>query len=439
MNTSLSQPLKLPCGATLANRLAKAAMSEGMAAADNRATVRLETLYRRWAGSGAGLLLSGNIQVDRRHLERPLNLVIDDDGGMTELRRLAAAGTSQGSHFWGQLNHTGRQVDIAINACPLAPSAVEIDVIRGTGYAFAPPRAMTETEIDQAIGQFAFAASKVRQAGFSGVQLHAAHGYLISQFLNPLANRRTDRWGGSLHNRSRFLLRTMQAVRKAVGSDFPIGIKLNASDFQRGGFTNAECVEVVSALNESGLDLLELSGGSLEQPKLVGVSVKDEGEDAPAPGSAGREAYFVSFAGAVRAVAAMPVMVTGGFRTVAAMVEALDRQDLDVIGLGRPLIADPETPRRLLSGESDRAPAPEDGLGVFHLQQWNSMQLERLGDGLDPDLSLDGASAAANYAAIETRNTAAVLAHRHRADPAQRLDDRQQVQTAGKSIGPSDR
>ncbi len=247
MNTILSEPLKLPCGATLSNRLGKAAMSEGMAGPDNRSTSRLETLYRRWAGSGAGLLLSGNIQVDRWHLERPLNLVIDDESGMAELKRLTAAGTSHGSHFWGQLNHTGRQVDVAINSSPLAPSAVEVDVIRGTGYAFAPPRAMTEAEIERAIGQFAFSARKVREAGFTGVQLHAAHGYLISQFLSPLSNRRTDRWGGALENRSRFLLRTLQAVRDAVGPDFPIGVKLNASDFQKGGFTHAECVELWSS------------------------------------------------------------------------------------------------------------------------------------------------------------------------------------------------
>ena len=219
MSTILSEPLKLPCGAKLSNRLCKAAMSEGMAGVDNRSTPRLETLYRRWAGSGAGLLLSGNIQVDRWHLERPLNLVVDDEGGMTELARLAAAGRSQGSHFWAQLNHAGRQTDAAINPAPLAPSNVEVEVIRGTGYVFAPPKAMTETEIEHAIAQFAFSARKVREAGFTGAQLHAAHGYLISQFLSPLSNRRTDGWGGSLEHRSRFLIRTLAAVRSAVGAD----------------------------------------------------------------------------------------------------------------------------------------------------------------------------------------------------------------------------
>lgn len=412
IDSVLSQPLALPCGAVLPNRLVKAAMSEGLAGPNNRATPRLEALYRRWAGSGAGLLLSGNIQVDRLHLERPLNLVVDDDSGMAELASVAAAGRSQGAHFWAQLGHAGRQTNMAINPSPLAPSAVEIEVIRGAGFEFGMPRAMSEAEIERAIGQFAFAAGKVREAAFSGVQLHAAHGYLISQFLNPLANRRTDQWGGSLENRSRFLLRTLAAVRDAVGPGFPVAIKLNASDFQKGGFTNAECVALVKELNRSGLDLLELSGGSLEQPKIVGVAIRDQGEDGPRPSTIKREAYFIEFASAVKAAAAMPVMVTGGFRTATAMIEAIENGDLDLIGLGRPLIADPETPRRLLSGEIDQASTSEANLSLFHLMAWNNMQIERLGDGRDPDLSLDGAMAATEFAALEQRNTAALLAFR---------------------------
>src|SRR5260221_10893147 len=231
MTNPLARPLDLPCGATLSNRLAKAAMSEGLADAGNHSTPRLETLYGRWAGSGAGLLLSGNIQVDRWHLERPNNVVIDDDGGRAQLARLAEAGTSRGAHFWAQLSHTGRQVSSSINSAPLSCSDVEIDVIRNAGFSFAKPRPMTEADIGRAIDQFAFAAKEVKAAGFTGLSLHAAHGYLISQFLSPLANRRTDRWGGSLENRARFLLEVIVAIRRAVGPQFPIGIKLNASDF----------------------------------------------------------------------------------------------------------------------------------------------------------------------------------------------------------------
>jgi len=410
--TTLAAPLTLPCGAVLANRIAKAAMSEGFADAAGHATPRLEALYSRWARSGAGMLLSGNIQVDPDHLERPLNVVVSDDSGFEALARMAAAGPSGGMHFWAQISHTGRQVDAKINPAPLSASAVEIDVIRGVGFDFATPKAMTEFQIHAAIAQFAFAAKTVKAAGFTGVQLHAAHGYLISQFLSPHSNTRTDQWGGSLANRSRFLLESLAAVRAAVGPEFPISIKLNTSDFQRGAFTSAECVALVGMLNNSTLDLLELSGGSLEQPKQVGASMKDEGEDRLPESTRKREAYFVEFAGAVKAVARMPVMVTGGFRTVAGMSEAIDNGELDVVGLGRPMIADPETPRKILSGEIGKTLTPETNIGLFHLLGWNNMQLERLGDGLDPDLDLAGETAAVAFKALETANFTALLQSR---------------------------
>ena len=414
MTNLLDWPLDLPCGATLSNRVAKAAMSEGLADSGNHSTPRLETLYRRWAGSGAGLLLSGNIQVDRWHLERPNNIVIDDESGRAQLARLAEAGTSRGAHFWAQLSHTGRQVSSYINPAPLSCSDVEIDVMRNAGFSFAKPKPMTEVDIGHAIDQFAFAAKEVKDAGFTGLSIHAAHGYLISQFLSPLSNRRADRWGGSLENRARLLLEAIVAIRRAVGPQFPIGIKLNASDFQKDGFTNSECVELVKLLNGVGLDLLELSGGSLEQPKVVGVTLKDEGEDGPRASTLRREAYFVAFAGAVRKVAGMPVMVTGGFRSIAGMVEAREGGDLDVVGLARPLIADPEAPGRLLAGEIDKLVSPEATLNVFHIMPWNTMQIERLGDGLDPDLSLTGEAAMAAFVKLEGRNMAALLDRRGR-------------------------
>ncbi len=408
----LAQPLRLPSGAILSNRIVKAAMSEGLADAANHATPRLNTLYRRWAGSGAGLLLSGNIQVDRWHLERPGNVVLDNDSGLTALAAMAEAGRSGGAAFWAKLAHTGRQVSDLVNDAPLSSSDVEIDVMRGAGFSFAKPRAMAEAHIERTITQFAGAARRARDAGFTGVQLHAAHGYLFSQFLSPLANHRTDRWGGPLENRARFLLETIAAVRAAVGPTFPIGIKLNASDFQKGGFTNTECLELVTWLNTSSLDLLELSGGSLEQPKTVGFSIKDEGEDAPRPSTVAREAYFVAFAGAVRAAATMPVMVTGGFRTAAGMVEALEAGDMDLVGIGRPFIVDPLTGSKLLSGQLDRAAAAEDRVGLFHILPWFNMQMERLADGLDPDLALTGEAAAAAFGPLEAGNFARLLEHR---------------------------
>ena len=409
MPNPLSKSIVLPCGAKIANRLSKAAMSEGLADTNNHAIRRLETLYRRWAGSGAGLLLSGNVQVDRRHLERPGNVVIDDENGMDALKSLARAGRAGGGHFWLQLSHTGRQVSDAINQSPLAPSSVESEVPRGAGLTFAPPREMTEADIAKVIEQFAYAAKQTRAAGFTGVELHAAHGYLLSQFLSPLSNRRADKWGGSLENRARLLLAVVAAVREAVGSDFPIGIKLNSSDFQKGGFTHSECIALTKMLNDTTLDLLELSGGSLEQPKLVGLTVKEEGEDKRPESTVKREAYFIEFARAVRDVAQMPVMVTGNFRSVEGMLAALEGGDLDMVGLGRPLIANPLTPSCLLAGAMKEAPSPEASLNVFHLLPWFNMQMERLADGLDPDLALSGPDATKAFVQIETKYTASLL------------------------------
>jgi len=408
----LAAPLTLPCGVVLANRLCKAAMSEGMADPAGHATPRLEALYRRWAHSGAGLLLSGNIQIDRWHLERPLNVVAQDDAGLEALARMARAGRSGGAQFWAQIAHTGRQVHSSINGAPLAPSSVEIEVIRGAGFEFAPPKAMSEIDIQTAIAQFAATAARVKAAGFTGVQLHAAHGYLISQFLSPHANQREDRWGLSLENRFRFLLETLAAVRAAVGPAFPLSIKLNASDFMKGAFTLADCADLVGRLNDTTLDLLELSGGSLEQPKQVGVAIRDEGEDARPLSTRKREAYFIEFAGSLKAVARMPVMVTGGFRTVAGMVEALENGELDVVGIGRPMIADPDTPRKILAGEIEKTLTPEDNINLFHLLGWNNIQLERLADGLDPDLELTGTDAAASFAELEKTNFQALLLRR---------------------------
>lgn len=415
MPNPLSQSIPLPCGVTLSNRLVKAAMSEGIADSMNHSTPRLERLYQHWGQSGAGLLLSGNVQVDRWHLERPGNIVLEDESGLTQLKALAKAGKSGGSHFWLQLSHTGRQVSDFINRAPLSSSDVDIAVPRGLGLTFAKPRPMTEADIEKVVGQFAYSARQTRAAGFTGVQLHAAHGYLLSQFLSPLSNLRTDRWGGSLENRARLLITVIEAVRGAVGSDFPVGIKLNSSDFQKGGFTHSECIELVRLLNDTSLDLLELSGGSLEQPKLVGLAVRDEGEDKRSDSTIKREAYFVEFAREIRDVADMPVMVTGNFRSAEGMVSALHNGDLDLVGIGRPMIVDPSVPRRLLDGTSDLAPAPERAMDVFHILPWFNMQIERLADGMAPDLGLGGEAATNLFVGVETHRMQSLLQARGQA------------------------
>jgi 2,4-dienoyl-CoA reductase-like NADH-dependent reductase (Old Yellow Enzyme family) len=359
MNSVLGRELRLPCGAVLPNRIAKAAMTEGLADAEDRATDALVTLYRRWSRGGAGLLITGNVMVDRRFLERPGNVVIDDNGGLDALRAWARAGTEAGNHLWMQINHPGRQSSRTSTRTPLSPSDVQLDL----AGMFARPRAMTEADIEDAVRRYARVAETARDAGFTGVQIHGAHGYLISQFLSPVTNRREDRWGGSLENRARFLLEVVGAVRRVLGRNYPVGVKLNSADFQKGGFSLEECVRVAGWLGEAGIDLLEISGGTYEQPRLLDHTGEAEGFEEPRRESTRqREAYFLEYASAIQASAQIPLMVTGGFRSRQAMEDAVSSGETDVVGLARPLCVDPDLPQRLIAGTVDRAESPERGL-----------------------------------------------------------------------------
>ena len=348
---NISHPLTLPCGAVLSNRIAKAAMTEGLADIHGRPTAELEKLYGIWSDGGAGLHLSGNIQIDADHLERPGNVIIDampDEEMRTALKRWTAAATRNGNHFWAQISHAGRQTMKVVNPRPQAPSAVKLGL---PGGQFGMPVALTEEEILRLISRFGQAAAVCQQTGFTGVQIHAAHGYLISQFLSPRSNLREDRWGGSLENRARFLLFTVNTVRQLVGAEFPISVKLNSADFQRGGFAFEDSLQVARWLQDAGVDLIEISGGTYEQPKLLGIEgMEAEEVQTVAATTLAREAYFVDFAKAMKNELSIPLMVTGGFRSASAMEQALKSGAADVIGLGRPMCVLPEAPKRLLGG-----------------------------------------------------------------------------------------
>lgn len=372
----LAAPLRLPCGAVLPNRLAKSAMSEAIGSPGHGPTPALEHLYRVWAEGGAGLLLTGNVMVDRSSLSEPGNVVLEDDRDLEAFRRWAAAAHRPGHHAWLQLNHPGRQAPRTLTPQPVAPSAVPMEL---TTF-FAPPRPLEEAEIEALVARFARAATLGQQAGFSGVQIHAAHGYLISQFLSPFTNRRRDGWGGSPAGRRRFLLAIVAAVRAAVGPAYPVAVKLNSADFQRGGFDEEDALAVVADLAAAGIDLLEISGGTYEKPSMMGSQRAS---------TVAREAYFLDFARRVRAISPVPLMVTGGFRSAAAMGAALAEGALDVIGLGRPLTLEPDLCRRLLAGTATAAlPARRFAYGRwsgFVDLAWHSDQLRRIAAGLPPD------------------------------------------------------
>lgn len=393
MNDILKQELRLPCGVVISNRLAKAATTEGLSDACNRATDRHQNLYKIWSQSGAGLLITGNVQVDRRYMERPGNVAIDNNGGHGMLCRWAEAGRAGGNELWMQISHAGRQTPKHVNPCPVGPSAIGV-AGKSEGYCNTP-RALRSEEIEEIIRRFTHVAVIARDCGFTGVQIHSAHGYLLSSFLSPLANRRDDKWGGSLSNRARLLLEVVCSVRNAVGPDFPVSVKLNSADFQQGGFSLDECCHVVEWLNAEGLDLLEVSGGNYENPKMM-QTLTAEGKETTLRNL--REAYFLEYAAELRRVARFPLMVTGGFRSRSVMEVALAEDTLDLIGMARPFVTQPDFPGRLLSGEAD-APAEYDDHSLF----WFYLQLLRLGDGLEPDLNIDDRYASSQCMVHEMR------------------------------------
>jgi 2,4-dienoyl-CoA reductase-like NADH-dependent reductase (Old Yellow Enzyme family) len=353
MTTPLSNPLTLACGAVLPNRIAKAAMTEGLGDAECRATGRNVNLYQTWADSGAGLLLTGNVLIDKRFLERPRNVSIDDNGGLDELKAVAAAAKSGGAQVWMQINHPGRQAGLGSEQF-VGPSAVPLYT---GGEAMC--RGLSTDEIADIIRRFVHVATTAKECGFDGVQVHAAHGYLNSQFLSPLSNLRTDIWGGSLENRARLLLETVRQTRTAVGPEFAVSVKLNSADFQQGGFSEDESLQVIHWLEEAGIDLLEISGGNYESMEMVGVSNEGSPQPTRRASTVAREAYFVAFAARIRPEIKVPLMVTGGFRSRAGMEAALASGALDVIGMARPFAADPRVAAKLLSGEIDEAPFPD--------------------------------------------------------------------------------
>jgi 2,4-dienoyl-CoA reductase-like NADH-dependent reductase (Old Yellow Enzyme family) len=344
----LFTPLVLPNGATIPNRLAKAAIEENMAEAGQLPGAAIHHLYERWAEGGAGLLITGNVMVDSRALTGPATIVLEAATQLEPFRRWAQAARRHGAHAWMQINHPGRQVMANMGGQAWAPSAVALDMGKHSKL-FAQPVAMTAADIGDVVARFAATAHAAEQAGFTGVQIHAAHGYLLSQFLSPLANQRTDAWGGTLAGRARLLLDVVRAVRASVSPGFCVAVKLHSADFQRGGFSEADAREVVLMLNELPVDLVELSGGSYESPAMQGVTADGR--------TLAREAYFLDFARDLAAVARMPVMTTGGIarRAVAEQVLA---SGVAMAGIATALAAMPDLPQQWQAGRDAVAHMP---------------------------------------------------------------------------------
>lgn len=387
----LGAPLTFRSGPTTRNRLVKSAMTEALAGLDGHPNPRHVQLYRTWAEGGVGLQITGNVMVDRRFLERSGNVVFDGRTPLEAIRAWSNAARTDGTLALVQLNHPGRQTSRFFTSQPLAPSAVA--AVR-TLKSFAKPRAMTGPEVEETIQRYVDAAVLAEAGGFDGVQIHAAHGYLISQFLSPLTNQREDTYGGDAERRRSFLLQVIRGVRERTRPGFLVGVKLNSADFLRGGFDEAESMAVVQALALEAVDFLEVSGGNYEATEFFGLATRDSTRT--------REAYFLEYTRAVKAkVPNLPIVLTGGLRTRAVLEEVLAEGATDLIGLARPLCLEPDLPRRFLDATAERAAAlsvrfpRHKSLAALGEGAWFGGQLLRLGDGrpADPGMGVAGAIA----------------------------------------------
>jgi len=330
-------------GIPLRNRLVRSATWEGLADGNGRVTSPLVDIYRNLAAGEVGLIISSYMYVSPEGKQNNGQLSATDDECIPGLQQLADAVHAEGGSLVAQLVHCGGQASREFSGMdPVAPSA-----IADKGYGEIP-RALTQQEIDRIKADFAGAAQRIQESGFDGIQLHGAHGYLLSQFISPFRNRRNDRYGGCIENRCRFTLEVFEAIRETVGETFPILIKINGSDFFEGGTTVEDSSFLASRLEEVGIAAIEVSGGTPGSRRLGAVRA-----DILHPED---EAYFLEQAAVIRkSVPSLPLILVGGLRSVEVMERILEEGAVDYFAMARPLIREPDLPRRWRSGDLHRA------------------------------------------------------------------------------------
>ncbi len=387
--TELFTPFTLPNGQTIPNRLCKAAMEENMADPGQLPGEGLRNLYQQWAEGGVGLILTGNVMVAPDAMTGPGGVYLGgetlaSDEAKGRFERWAKAGKSGGAKLYMQISHPGRQVYAAQGTQPVSASATKVKMEGPADKMFTHARALTGDEIRGIIKRFADTAFAAERAGFDGVQIHAAHGYLVAQFLSPLTNLREDEWGGPLENRARLLLEIVREVRARVEPGFGVAVKLNSADFQRGGFDVGDAKQVVQWLNGEAVDFVEISGGSYESSAMMGVSA-----DGRVSSTMERELYFFDFAKEISGVAQMPLMVTGGVTKRETAEMALADAGVDIIGIARAMGFNAKLPGDWQAGQNLEQPLPEVSwknpmYRALALMAMTKMNLYRMGDGKPP-------------------------------------------------------
>ena len=385
---NIASSFTLPNGSILKNRIVKSAMSENFGTRHHAPSKGLINAYKVWAKGNPGLLITGNIMIDSMALGEARNVVVEDYKDFELLKKWAKSVEGTGVHLWPQINHPGRQAFAAINRETVGPSAISLNM-GNTSKMFKLPTALTEEAIWDIIKRFGNTARIMKEAGFTGCQIHGAHGYLVSQFLSPISNVRTDQFGGSISNRARFVLEIYREIRFQVGSGYPIGIKINSADFQNGGFTELESLEVIRLLENEGIDLIEISGGTYEKPAMIQGDRKKS--------TIAREAYFLDYIEKARKLIKTPLLLTGGIRSVSVMEKALKDGNLDFIGLARPFCLYPNLANQVFDGSVKRFETPIPNIGIKFLDKlggvelpWYELQIQRIGKGKSPKTNLPG-------------------------------------------------
>lgn len=315
MANTIFSPYTLTNGAIIANRLVKAAMEENLANVQQQPDQALFNLYDAWAKGGVGLMITGNVMIDPLAMTGPGGVVLTSSSALEPFIQWAKIAKQNNARVWMQINHPGRQVFKAMGGKNIAPSAVALDLGKHSSM-FSQPKAMTTTDIDDVIQRFVTTASMAQQAGFDGVQVHAAHGYLLAQFLSPLTNQRDDEWGASLENRARLLIEVVKQIRHKCGADFDIAVKLNSADFQHGGFDVDDAEKVINMLAPHQVEMVELSGGSYEAPAMQGRSADER--------TLAREAYFLHLTAQLVLRSPIALMLTGGIYRLPVAQQVVD-------------------------------------------------------------------------------------------------------------------
>ena len=387
----LFEPITLPCGVTLKNRIAKSAMSDSLGDGTGHPTDEQLRLYQRWAEGGIAVSIIGEVQGTAGFAEKPGNLVLNEASDLNRFRALARKGSENGAMLWLQLGHAGA-LAYAPTSKPKGPSALDLLGLRCAE--------LTIGEIHRLPMEFSRTAQLAKLAGFGGVRIHAAHGFVLSQFLSPLFNRRSDRYGGAIANRSRLLLETIKATRAAVGPDFPIAVKLNSSDQLEGGLDEDDALEVVAMLDNSSVDLIDISGGTY----FPGAKSASDG--------AGRGPYFMAFAKRARTVTTKPLMLTGGFKTLAQANDAVTSGTTDIIGLARALVLELALPNLWKGGQlldpvfPKFSETPEGGITA-----WYTMRITEIGEGRETEDFADLWKAIQDYEERDKARTEVWLSH----------------------------